>query len=63
MKISHSGFNVMKITVKWMKEGREGGRGKEGRRVSIFFIRLPSSRISLGPDKYKGGLKYGSQVQ
>ena len=33
-----------------MDEGREGGREKEGRRVSIFFIRLPSSRISLGPD-------------
>ena len=49
MKISHSGFNVMKITLKWLErkadEGEERERERRAGRVSTFFIRSPSTRI------------------
>ena len=32
MKISHSGFNVMKITVKWMKGRKREGKAERSRK-------------------------------
>ena len=44
MKISHSGFNVMKITVKWMK----GGGRRWGFLPFLLVHLLAPSRIPWG---------------
>ena len=51
MKISHSGLNVGKITVKLLERSGEIGGERAGGGLLTFFIRSPTSRIPRRPQK------------